>query len=344
MGSWMNRSKAFVLRTLLGERGYELWKLRRGFQRQVVQAHYPRVPLRPVDNDGRERVLVAMFNGFTSHGGLADRLRGIVSAYSYAREHGLRFAILWTSPFHLEDYLVPASFDWTISPQAVRYERPYACPIVIGSLYKLLHLDKGLEARAQIRMLDSVLARHPDSVQYHLYSNAHFGDSDYHRLFHRLFRPSARLQRLLDVHMQALGRDYLAMTFRFMHLLGDFRDERDGAALDEAQRWDYVHACLQCIRDMHARCPRSTILVTSDSAAFLREAALLPAVYVVRGTVQHIGSPVPYAASYDKEFVDLFLLARARTIYRVHKDSMYYSGFPLAAAMIGHVPVCTLEI
>ena len=47
---------------------------------------------------------------------------------------------------------------------------------------------------------------------------------------------------------------------------------------------------------------------------------------------------------FDKEFLDLLLLSKAKVIYRIHKGKMYYSGFPLTAGMIGNVEVKTIEI
>ena len=48
--------------------------------------------------------------------------------------------------------------------------------------------------------------------------------------------------------------------------------------------------------------------------------------------------------TFDKEFLDLLLLSKAKVIYRIHKGKMYYSGFPLTAGMIGNVEVKTIEI
>lgn len=42
---------------------------------------------------GKERVLVMMNDGRRLHGGLADRLRAIVSFYSLCRDNGLEFKI-----------------------------------------------------------------------------------------------------------------------------------------------------------------------------------------------------------------------------------------------------------
>ena len=58
--------------------------------------------------------IVICFDGHIQHGGLADRLRGIVSVYSYCREHNIPFYINYTSPLELTNWLVPNEYDWVL--------------------------------------------------------------------------------------------------------------------------------------------------------------------------------------------------------------------------------------
>lgn len=53
-------------------------------------------------------------------------------------------------------------------------------------------------------MLDKLIKKNTSVAQFHLYSNAHFGDTAYFTLFHELFKPSSHLQELIDINLQHL--------------------------------------------------------------------------------------------------------------------------------------------
>ena len=57
---------------------------------------------------------IAMVDGESFHGGMCDRFKGMVSLYAYCKCVDLPFRIRYTFPFRLEDYLVPAHYDWTL--------------------------------------------------------------------------------------------------------------------------------------------------------------------------------------------------------------------------------------
>ena len=63
-----------------------------------------------------KQVFVAMVDGEAFHGGMCDRFKGIISLYAYCKYHGIPFRIRYTYPFRLEDYLEPATYDWTLKP------------------------------------------------------------------------------------------------------------------------------------------------------------------------------------------------------------------------------------
>lgn len=48
---------------------------------------------------------VFCIDGRTIHGGLSDRLRGLLSTYLYCKECGRGLVINWVYPFRLSDYL-----------------------------------------------------------------------------------------------------------------------------------------------------------------------------------------------------------------------------------------------
>ena len=80
-----------------------------------------------------QKMVIAMFDGRKRHGGLADRLRGICTTYCFCREQGIDFRLHFSSPFRLEEFLVPNQYDWRIAEQEISYNALDAHPVYIAS-------------------------------------------------------------------------------------------------------------------------------------------------------------------------------------------------------------------
>lgn len=343
MKNLIYRFKRRIFKILWSKEKYFSWEENEGFHKNVVEKHYPKIP--ESFPKTKSFIIISIFNGFERHGGLADRLRGIVSAYQYAKEHHFPFAIYWEEPFVLQDYLIPNNYNWVIPKEQLLYCRPSSCPIHIGSFYKRIGIEKHREELFQMNMLDKLIKKNSNVAQFHLYSNAHFGDSAYSTLFHELFKPSSRLQKLIDINLQHMKGGFIAASFRFVQLLGDFKDECEGITLSDFEREKYISDCVKTVEKLHSDHLSDKILITSDSSLFLDEVRSLPYTYIVPGEISHTdGKSMDNSPTFDKEFLDLLLLSKAKVIYRIHKGKMYYSGFPLTAGMIGNVEVKTIEI
>lgn len=61
-------------------------------------------------------------NTTNKSGGLADRLKGMVSVYKACAETGRPFRISHTIPFELEQYLQPNVYDWRINSSDICYK------------------------------------------------------------------------------------------------------------------------------------------------------------------------------------------------------------------------------
>ena len=69
----------------------------------------------------RNKRVVCIFDGKIKNGGLADRLRGIVSVYEVCKEQNLDLSILFTNPFNLSEFLVPNKIKWEIKENELNY-------------------------------------------------------------------------------------------------------------------------------------------------------------------------------------------------------------------------------
>lgn len=268
-------------------------------------------------------------------GGWADRLRGILSTWALCKQTGTRFGIWFKRPFALEEYLLPAAYDWRLREEEL--DREHARPLcycgadaahkrVPSIRYGVHHLRRGI-------------ARNAVS---HVYSNMWPRREEFPLLYHELFRPAPRLEALIEQQAEAIGGSYVAVAFRFVQLLGDFKD---GVAsfpiLPEAQREGLIVHCLEQLEQVRAENPQvKRVLVTADSSTFLaRAAAEFDWVYVVAGDVAHIDA-LQYTAEQTtlKLFLDFYLLTRAQRVCLLVGPGMYRSGFSRTAARVGNVP------
>ena len=69
-------------------------------------------------------------DGRMGHGGMFDRLKGLVSIYSVAKSQGKPFRILFTYPFRLETYLEPRDYDWRLREGELVERFPKSRPVI----------------------------------------------------------------------------------------------------------------------------------------------------------------------------------------------------------------------
>lgn len=283
----------------------------------------------------QRKMIVCMVDGKRKQGGLADRLRGIVSTYYVCKQLGYDFRINFVHPFPLVDYLVPNTYNWRVTQEELCFNSNDAEPMFCGS--QATHVEPKFQ---ELWIKKRCRQAHK---QLHVYTNAHIlrhGDT-FRQCFQELFRPSEALQAALDKQAEVLGTDYYAATFRFQQLLGDFKEEAHFTILppDEAQR--LMDRCVEQIEKLHQRLPeKKTILVTSDSEHFLQYASSrLDYVYVVSGPLAHMDwtEDIPFETNL-KSFLDFYMIGRAKRAYLFQTGKMYNSGFPRRAAQAGGVP------
>lgn len=286
-----------------------------------------------------EPTVVAIHNGWTESGGLADRLKGIVSTYQLCQEMHLPFRIHFTHPFPLELFLVPNTYDWCISPSQLCFTQPQTLPVCleIGS-------ESPWQQQRQKQYLQHAFQK-AQSTQIHVYTNAMFACSnEFGKAFHELFRPSERLQNAINRQLDFIGQPFVSVSARFMGSLGDFTDTMPSAALPPNQQQQLTDACLRQIEHIRKNHPDTTILVNSDSATFLQYAHQLPNTYTIPGRILHLDVKADETSmnavyeTYEKTLLDFFMIAHAQTVYRLKGPGMHCSGFPHVASLIGGKP------
>lgn len=289
-------------------------------------------------NTVAEPAIVMTCNGYTWGGGLADRLKGIISVFWYCQKYNRPFKVNFCDPFNLQDYLIPNEYDWL--PDDVTYEGKNVEPVVC--------LREPRTGKYLVNQWDEKFPEWMNTYcgditkQYHIYTNMYLSYYNFSENFHKLFRPCERLQKEVLQHKQQIGGRYISISFRFTTLLGDFTD-CTGSPLPKLERDMLIRKSLDAITEIASKSARHrNMLVTADSETFLKEAVKLDNVYVIPGKVGHID----YDHGDDvnmKTFLDFLMIADAEAVYLAKGPGMYNSAFAKTAALVNDRPFSVYE-
>lgn len=273
--------------------------------------------------------VINLFEGGISSGGLADRLRGILSTYYICKNKKLNYKLFFISPFKLEEFLVPAEYDWRIAENVICRK---GCELVLLDTIDNSNYHKN----KQKKYLESKLKKRRKQI--HVYTNAAFSyDYDYYSLFNELFKPSKRLEKSISYYINKIGKDYISVSTRFMGLLGDFNETSCGPnRLSEEDSILLLNKVLKQVESIHTIHPNKTILLTSDSCTFLDYSKRLPYVYIIPGNITHIDNKQDSSdyEKYEKTFIDFFMIANANEVFLIRTGKMMKSGFSYAASKV----------
>lgn len=279
--------------------------------------------------------VICIFDGKIKNGGLADRLRGIVSMYQICKEQNLEFKIIFTNPFNLSEFIEPNIIDWRITEQELNYNTTIADLCYIDTLS-----GSDYEAKKQEQWFRREFKKKYN--EFHVRTNAIFSyNGDYSTLFNELFKPSPKLQASIEKQKEILGVGYISTSFRFMNLLNDFNETVElHGKLTQEERNELIVKNIEQLQLLHGKYPSKRILVNSDSTTFLQAAAELYYVYIIPGNVTHIDgkNDTDEYNAYEKTFLDFFMIANAEKIYLLRTGQMYNSGYPFAASRLYNKP------
>lgn len=271
-----------------------------------------------------------MYDGLILHGGLTDRERGLLTTYKEAKRRGIPFYIHWNHPFELTDYLQPATFDWRIKPEEISYSAADSFPVLIQDHWRV---------SSRLRLTGALRNRRKQTL---VYSNSDNGRGSYAELYKELFRPTERLERAIKFHLDKLGEHYWAFSFRFIGLLGDFKDQPDYRLTNDEKEKFMAKVVAEFKKQLRQVPHNYKVLVATDSPEFLKLAPSIDSrIYVVEGDVKHLD--ITKSENEDvwlKTFVDQYLLMNAKKVILMRTDRMYKSGFPRFAAEVGGKGFC----
>lgn len=311
---------------------YREYRLKRKVRRYLAPYYSEQAPVA----SNEKKVIVFMADGRKKHGGLADRLRGIISTYKYCLEHQVDFRIHFTEPFVLEELLVPSEYDWRINSDEISYNSLDSLPVYIDS-----SCYPEADRQYQRELAEKLLKK--DYKQIHVYTNMYYADDEFGTLFNRLFKPAPALQVWIDENLAKLGNNYISLSFRFQNLFGDFADG-DNVYSPREQRI-LLDKCIAKIISLHEMHPEiNKILVTADSESFLKKISELDFVFLLPGKIGHMDHHIEQDISvHMKTFLDFFILSHSQKIYLLVTGKMYRSGFAKRAAKLQGVPFIEID-
>lgn len=277
---------------------------------------------------------VFMVDGRISHGGMFDRLKGLITIYAIAKSKKIPFRIHFTYPFRLEKYLEPNNYNWVIDDGDMIYHFPESRPVIAyGEINNPKRLMKNRSGQVHFyygyNSLEAV----------NNYFHTHY---DWGSLYRELFRPTEYLEQYINHYLHEVGADYFVVHTRFMNLLGDKVETAINPELPENKKAEMMGTILQEIKRLikDDGLQQSRLMLASDSMTFIRYAlAEIPDAYVVPGKVKHIDTAgVTDDSENVKLFTDYYLIAHAKRVYNIVADGMWPSAFPEYAAKIGGKP------
>jgi hypothetical protein len=263
--------------------------------------------------------------------GLTDRLKGIVTVYALSKAMNIRYKCIFTHPFLLSDFLIPNEYDWQPAENELS-------DTIKDVRFKIMRKEPTLKRLLRI---------FPTNKQIHVYANYDYLEEinqkfkqnfQWGELFRELFKPSPELEMQLSLHLKNINEgEYIACTFRFQSLLGDFK-EYNYQALSPEKQDQLIEKNRNALSDLldSANCP---ILVTSDSMLFISQIKDLKNIYTLPGKVVHLDCVSDERNDvYMKSFIDFFMLSKAKKIYSIGTKIMYPTNFPVYAAKINNIP------
>lgn len=280
--------------------------------------------------------IIICFDGVVSHGGLLDRLKGVISFYEVAKQKNIDFKIYFTHPFHLSDFLLENEVNWEIKSFTFH-------PLKDKVLY--LMNDFNVNPLALIQPTKPRKYFVYCNIDYLKTSNPKLSETELNSLwrsnYQQLFKPSSFLQEAISKLPQEKN---IVCHTRFTSLMGDFADTTS-SVLNENEKEILSHKILEKIKTIQLENLNATIYVLSDSIVFLNYIKEKTNFKTLTGTPKHVDvkSDSSSMEEHLKTFTDFYFMSLSEQVFLLKIDSMYNSGFSKYAAIVGNKPFSIIQ-
>ncbi len=312
-------------------RHYREWQIRQSYHQSIPDHYTP----------GQTPFIIHVLDNKRRHGGLLDRIKGIISSYLIAAELGYGFKVyVDAATFNLFKFLTPKDAGMVCETGDFLLNAKIAKPLY---LYNDWPASK-----------DALLSRFKGNYQqFHVYGNLDYtallrpeldaqaiGDF-WGNIFRQLFNFSAVLTANTPSSLACNSGSCTGIHARFMSLLGDFEDV-NATSLNEENKQLLLEQCLQQVCKIAEREKDQCILIVSDSASFLlacrqmgENRGFADRLLIDASHLGHIDMHYDEAI-LQKAFLDFYLLCGCSRIYQLLIGGMYHSQFSRYASYLAN--------
>lgn len=282
-------------------------------------------------NTSKKRIIIC-FDGLFPHGGLVDRLKGILSFYEIAKLLDYDFFIQFDNPFNLDTFLEPNQVDWKIEKKDITWH-----PTKTKLLYIVNNFDaKPLEIITKSEANTFIVYANIDYFKtYYPLEKTEALEYKWRVSFNELFKKT----KVLDNKLKGVeNKKYIAFHTRFTSLMGDFVDSTTKILPQEQKEKLLQQLQVQVqniVKGTDYKC-----YAFSDSVEFLNYIKAKEDVSLVEGNPFHMdnykgGSTLE---GHLKTMLDFFMIVNSEAVYFLKIEPMYHSSFSKYAAIIGDKP------
>ena len=284
----------------------------------------------------KKRIIVC-FNGVVPHGGLVDRLKGIVSFYNIAKQLDYEFYIQFNNPFLLTEFLESNKVDWRINDSDVTYNMGSTKIINCINSFDFNPLN---EIKNSNKSTFLVYA----NIDYLASINSNLNTIEVETLWRNHFKYLFKLSPKLNEALQQLqANTYNSFHTRFTSLMGDFTDSTS-VYLNENEKKQLLESLNKQVSQLIKQANKP-LYAFSDSALFLEYISEKNDIKTLKGIPFHMdnyngGSTLE---AHLKTMLDFFTIVNSNEVYFLKVGKMYNSAFSKYAAIIGDKPFTKIE-
>lgn len=306
-----------------------------GFTKFLILLNFYSKRLSFSNNNKRKQIIIC-YDGNFFHGGLVDRLKGIISFYEIAKILDIDFKLFFHHPFKLEEFLIPNKKDWLIQNNEIKYTFGSTKILYLVNDFKAnpLELIKKSNAKTIIVYcnVDYIPTLYPEksnNEQQTIWRNNYL----------ELFKVSSYFKEKLILLPK---NNRIVFHTRFTTLMGDFLDSTK-LILQEQDKNILIQKVIKRIEDTVKLYPKNKIYILSDSQFFLEHVQKKTGYYTLEGIPQHIENNNKNVEFHAKTFLDFYFIMESDMVFFIKIDKMYNSSFSKYASIIGDKDFITLS-
>jgi hypothetical protein len=314
------------------------WKKKIGLihKKLLLTMHYGRKICFSSNNDKRR--IIICFDGLFPHGGLVDRLKGIISFYEVAKKLDYDFYIHFEHPFKLSSFLKPNNANWKLENRKIQYNPLNTKIFYLMDVFSANPLELIRKSDAKTLLIYS-------NVDYMGTIHSQNNIEENHQIWRNNYYQLFSYTPLLEKELKKLPQEKrIVFHARFTSLLGDFKDTTN-VTLNEINKQKLIDKLIKRINETVVLHPNVSIYVLSDSLFFLNYITENTTYFILDGNPKHLGLKNGNSdlEPHLKTFSDFCFMAKSDVIYLLKSGQMYNSGFSKYAAILGNIKRINLQ-